>query len=256
MFFDLPPVDIGLKEEVRTEVVTHLRKIVSDEYVLYTKLYNYHWNVVGPFFGPLHAFFESLFGHKIKQVDLFAERIRALGHLAPGAMAEFLELTRLKEAGSKAQLSDSEMIRDLLKDYETIARHVRSDIEIIEKLGDKTTVNMLEEKLMQDDKDAWMLRSLATQVMPAGGGGGNQEKRAAKEPTPAKKMPEPETMKAEATEPVEQSQAPAAAAEVPAEELTPAVEAEPVQNAPVVAPPLPPLTPEPGLVTAGKLVEK
>ena len=49
--------DADLSEEQRTGVVKILNTLLCDEYLLYTKTRNYHWNVTGPQFHDLHKFF-------------------------------------------------------------------------------------------------------------------------------------------------------------------------------------------------------
>ena len=51
--------NIDLSEERRAGVVKILNTLLSDQYVLYTKTRNYHWNVTGPQFNDLHKFFEE-----------------------------------------------------------------------------------------------------------------------------------------------------------------------------------------------------
>ena len=149
--------DNGLTPEKRQEVIEHLNKILSDEFVLFVKLSKYHWNVRGPFFGPLHALFQTLYEQAFKDADLVAERVRALGGLSIGTMKEFLGLTRLAEVPGRNPV-DAEMIGDLVNDYQAIIKHVRSDIEKIEK-PDPVTANMLMTVVEQHEKSAWMLRS-------------------------------------------------------------------------------------------------
>lgn len=151
------PFDNGLTAEKRHEVIEHLNKILSDEMVLFVKITKYHWNVRGPFFGPLHAFFQSLYEQAFKDADLVAERVRALGELPVGTMKEFLGLTRLTEVSGRNP-ADAEMIGDLLADYQMIIKHLRSDIEKIERL-DPVTANMLMSVVEQHEKSSWMLRS-------------------------------------------------------------------------------------------------
>ncbi len=51
--------NIGIADEPRQAVIGILNTLLADEYLLYTKTRNYHWNVVGPQFNDLHKFFES-----------------------------------------------------------------------------------------------------------------------------------------------------------------------------------------------------
>src|ERR671911_715774 len=90
-------LNTGLTDAQRQGVVELLQKLLADEYVLYTKTRNYHWNVVGPQFNDLHKFFEDQYNQLNEIVDDVAERARALGGHALGTMTEFLKDTRLKE---------------------------------------------------------------------------------------------------------------------------------------------------------------
>src|SRR6185503_16333155 len=89
--------DIGLSDEQRDNVSTLLNALLSDEYVLYTKTRNYHWNVTGPQFNDLHKFFEAQYGELNIMIDDIAERVRALGERPIATLTEFLKAARLKE---------------------------------------------------------------------------------------------------------------------------------------------------------------
>src|SRR5215468_11633120 len=89
--------NLGITDKDRTAVVKILNTLLADEYVLYTKTRNYHWNVVGPQFNDLHKFFEAQYEELNDFVDDVAERIRQLGAESPATLAEFVKTTRLKE---------------------------------------------------------------------------------------------------------------------------------------------------------------
>lgn len=150
--------DIALPEKPRQEIVVHLKRVVADEFLLFTKLFKYHWNVRGPFFGPLHALFETQYRQAFDNTDRFAERIRALGFLAPGTLTEFADLSQIKEEPGKNP-ADTQMIADLLHDHEAIIKHLRKGIAKMQELGDEGTANMFAELIVQHEKSAWMLRA-------------------------------------------------------------------------------------------------
>ncbi|MGH7873731.1 MAG: Dps family protein, partial [Candidatus Binatia bacterium] len=78
--------NIGLSDEQCDKVVEILNTLLSDEYVLYTKTRNYHWNVLGPQFNDLHKFFEEQYTELNVVVDDVAERARTLGGWAFGTL--------------------------------------------------------------------------------------------------------------------------------------------------------------------------
>lgn len=152
-------LNIGLSEEQREGVVAILNTVLSDEYLLYTKTRNYHWNVVGPQFHDLHKFFEAQYNTLNEIVDDVAERARALGGNAFGTITEFLQHTRLKERAGYYP-DDRGMIATLLADHEALIRHLRVDLETCaEKYHDMGTNDFLTGLMEQHEKMAWMLRA-------------------------------------------------------------------------------------------------
>jgi starvation-inducible DNA-binding protein len=151
--------NIGLSEEQRAGVVAMLNTLLADEYLLYTKTRNYHWNVVGPQFNDLHTFFEAQYNALNQIVDDVAERARALGGNAFGTMAEFLKYTRLTEQpGHYPHARD--MIASLLADHEALICHLRVDLETcVDKYHDAGTNDFLTGLMEQHEKMAWMLRA-------------------------------------------------------------------------------------------------
>lgn len=153
-------VNIGLSDEQRRGVVEVLSKILSDEYVLYTKTRNYHWNVVGPQFNDLHKFFQSQYEDLDEIVDDVAERIRHIGENAPGTMSEFVKLARLVETPGESP-DARKMIAHLMRDHEAVIRQLRTDLETVgTKCKDLGTSDFLTGLMEKHEKMAWMLRAL------------------------------------------------------------------------------------------------
>src|SRR5882762_3919066 len=110
---------IGIKEESQSEIAHELAKLLADEFVLYTKTRNAHWNVEGADFHSMHIFFEQQYEQLDETMDGVAERIRQLGHYAPATLQSFLQLTHLTE--KLGERNDSMgFIKELLKDHENI----------------------------------------------------------------------------------------------------------------------------------------
>ena len=151
--------NIGIHDRHRSQIANELSKLVADEYILYTKTRNAHWNVVGPDFSAMHAFFESQYDQLDEIIDDVAERVRSLGHRAPGSLAEFLELTQLRESPRTTRTS-LDFIEELLADHEAIIRTQRPNIERFEaELGDAGTSDFITALVEQHEKMAWMLRA-------------------------------------------------------------------------------------------------
>ena len=155
------PIDIGIPEESRQKIAGGLSHFLADTYTLYLKTHNFHWNVVGPMFQTLHLMFEQHYNELWMAVDLIAERIRALGALAPGSYSEFANLSTVKE--EKGGLKAEGMIRSLIEGHETVIRTARSIFPVAEKVQDQVTMDLLTQRMQVHEKTAWMLRSLLEQ---------------------------------------------------------------------------------------------
>jgi starvation-inducible DNA-binding protein len=153
------PGHIGLSQKQRQGVVEILSPLLADEYLLYTKTRNYHWNVVGPQFNDLHKFFEAQYEALDEVIDDVAERARTLGGRAVATLAEFLKLARLKEHPGR-QLAARDMLRDLLADHEALIQTLRQDLDTaMARHGDAGTSDFLTGLMERHEKMAWMLRS-------------------------------------------------------------------------------------------------
>jgi starvation-inducible DNA-binding protein len=150
---------IGINDENRKAVSFELSKLLADEFLLYTKTRNAHWNVEGPDFHSMHLFFESQYEQLDEIMDGVAERIRSLGHYAPATLKAFLELTHLTEKiGDK---NDSlAFIKELLEDHESIIEFIRGNIEpFASKYSNYGTSDYITGLMEDHEKMAWMLRS-------------------------------------------------------------------------------------------------
>lgn len=151
--------NIGITQKHLEEISQILSHILADEFVLYTKTRNAHWNIEGSNFHSLHTLFESQYNEIAEIVDTVAERIRILGNYAPATLKQFLALTQLKEQTRKNN-DNINFIKDLLVDHETIIAHIRIKIEHIEEqLKDAGTVDLLAGLIAYHEKVSWMLRS-------------------------------------------------------------------------------------------------
>ena len=150
---------IGLSDTNRNGVLKLLAPLLADEYVLYTKTRNYHWNVVGPQFNDLHKFFEGQYEALNEVVDDVAERARSLGGKAFGTLAEFSQHSRLKEQPGQQPVALA-MVSNLLADHEAMVRTLREDLAVVmDKYADAGTSDFLTGLLEKHEKMAWMLRA-------------------------------------------------------------------------------------------------
>jgi starvation-inducible DNA-binding protein len=132
-------------------------RLLADSYTLYLKTHNYHWNVTGPMFTTLHTLFETEYNELALAVDEIAERIRALGEVAPGSYTEFARLSKVKEA--RGVPAAREMIRQLVADNRTVAATAQQLFDVADQSGDQGTADLATRRIQVAEKTCWMLQS-------------------------------------------------------------------------------------------------
>jgi starvation-inducible DNA-binding protein len=150
-------IDLGIDEGQRREIAQGLSRLLADTYTLYLKTHNFHWNVKGPMFNSLHLMFETQYTELALAVDLIAERIRALGEVAPGSYSVFAKLSSVKEAEGVPDAL--EMVRILAEDQLAVVRTARSVFPLADAAHDEPTADLLTQRMQVHEKTAWMLRA-------------------------------------------------------------------------------------------------
>lgn len=151
-------IDTGIAEALRERITAGLARLLADSYLLLVKTHGFHWNVTGPQFTSLHAMFMTQYTELQTAVDEIAERIRALGVVAPGSYAQFAQLASIPEEPGAP--SADVMVRQLVGDHEALARAIRDLLPIAAEGKDEASVDLLVGRLGLHEKTAWMLRSL------------------------------------------------------------------------------------------------
>ena len=152
-------INIGIGEKDRGAIAGGLARLLADTYTLYLTTHNFHWNVTGPMFNTLHQMFMVQYTELWTAVDPIAERIRSLGHAAPGSYAQFGALASIPDAPVSPPKA-LEMVRILVDGHEAVARTARGMFPLADKAGDEPTADLLTQRLMVHEQTAWMLRSL------------------------------------------------------------------------------------------------
>ena len=128
-------MDTGISPKDRAAIAQGLSRLLADTYVVYLKTHNFHWNVEGPMFQTLHQMFMDQYTETWNAIDLVAERIRSLGHYAPGTYAEYNKLARIKETPGVPKAE--QMVRLLIEGQEAIVKTAREVLPIAEKADDQ-----------------------------------------------------------------------------------------------------------------------
>jgi starvation-inducible DNA-binding protein len=152
-------INIGISDSNRQEVKNVLERVLADEFILYTKTRNAHWNVEGNDFYEKHTLFETQYEQLDSTIDSVAERIRIVGFKAPASLQQFLALTQLSEE-NKSEYDSQSLITELLLDHEAIILFLRENINLLaNEYGDLGTSDFITGLLQEHEKTAWILRS-------------------------------------------------------------------------------------------------
>ena len=153
-----PSINIGIGDDDREKIANGLSALLADSYTLYLMTHNFHWNVTGPQFNSLHLMFMGQYTEQWNALDVIAERIRALGHPAPGTYKEFVKLASINEVTGVPKAS--EMVGHLVFAQEATARTARKLFPVVEAAHDQPTADLLTQRIEVHEKTAWMLRSI------------------------------------------------------------------------------------------------
>ena len=136
--------------------LTALNQLIADYSLTAQNARFCHWNVVGPHFEDDHEFFWKLYEELADEVDLFAERIRAMRLNPISSLADIIEMSQFTEY--VLPMTARNMQKNILTDYEKIS-------EEMWKMADTTQDDVVTQDIIvgakrQIDKRAWMLRSM------------------------------------------------------------------------------------------------
>lgn len=141
----------------RKAVAEGLAKLLADTYAVYLKTHGYHWNVRGPNFSQLHTLFMAQYTEMWTAIDEVAERIRALGELAPQGYGAFANLSSIKD-GDPSKNAE-EMLNDLIASQETLIGTLYAILPAAQEAGDEVSASLISDRLTAHEKHVWMLRS-------------------------------------------------------------------------------------------------
>lgn len=136
---------------------TALRGVLADSYVLMMKTQACHWNTRGYDFFALHTLTEAQYNALFAAIDVMAERLRALGVLAPASLSQLLHAATLVELGL---VPGTEAVARLLaEDHEALSLQAQEAADLAAEHDDPATHDLLVTRMAVHDKAAWLLRS-------------------------------------------------------------------------------------------------
>lgn len=146
---------LNLDKSKTKNTVKEMNVLLADYQLYYQKLRNYHWNIVGQNFFDLHQQFEEMYDDAKLKIDEIAERILTLRFQPESNLSEYLKITNLKE--SISDVSDRDMVSNLLDDHGTIIKQMRKVVELADKNSDEGTIDLIGAYIRELEKTSWML---------------------------------------------------------------------------------------------------
>lgn len=138
-------------------VVETINKQIANWGVLYVKIHNYHWFVKGKQFFTLHEKFEELYKEADLRIDELAERVLSIKGRPIATMKEMLAEASIKEANGDE--SADQMVKTIVKDFQTMIGEMRKAIDLAEEAGDHTSADMMTAVQTSLEKHVWMLEA-------------------------------------------------------------------------------------------------
>ena len=153
------------KETTKISARTHptvaqaMYQCVAETTVTTMMAQNFHWNVTGMAFGPLHALFQDIYEDHFQAQDELAERIRSIGHTVDGRLTSMIDISKVIEDPEGFRKNDKEMITALAEAQKTLAATLAGASDIAAANGDKLTEDLCVERGRAHEKFAWLLES-------------------------------------------------------------------------------------------------
>ena len=143
----------------RPTVAQAMYQCVAETAVTTMMAQNFHWNVTGMAFGPLHALFQEIYEDHFQAQDELAERIRSIGHTVDGRLSTMIDISKVIEDPEGSHKNDKEMITTLVEAQKTLSATLSGAGDIAAANGDKLTEDLCVERGRTHEKFAWLLRS-------------------------------------------------------------------------------------------------
>lgn len=142
---------------MNNKTIAQLKVILASSHIFSLKLQNYHWNVTGPNFKPLHELFGEQYEELSDAIDEIAERIRAIGGVVEANVVEFSKLSKIKCGDHN--LNATAMLKDLSESHKTMVSLLNEGIKIGQEEGDEASVDLLIGRIAAHEKALWMIDS-------------------------------------------------------------------------------------------------
>lgn len=150
-----------LDKKLLQPVISNIEKLLANLHVQYHNLRHFHWNVTGRNFIELHTHFEELYKDIEAFIDETAERLRSLDVYPQKTLQEYAVLAEVQE---QVHLRDAwQMVEAIRQGSEVIASNLEDILKAAETAEDFGSGDMYATRLVELEKQSWMIKSLLQQ---------------------------------------------------------------------------------------------
>jgi starvation-inducible DNA-binding protein len=143
----------------KVELAEHLAHLLADTVTLSHIAQGYHWNVTGPDFKEMHAFFSEIYGDLDGAVDPLAENIVKLGYDAPYFLGDFEGLSCIKGVARIEDGYAKEMIESLFELNGHLIGCAKGAFDVANAINEQGIANFLAERIDMHQKWNWQLKA-------------------------------------------------------------------------------------------------
>ncbi|NEN22188.1 DNA starvation/stationary phase protection protein [Cryomorpha ignava] len=145
---------LGFNREEASELAESLNLLLCNYSVVYQKIRNFHWNVVGGDFFDVHEKLEEEYLSAAENIDTVAERVRVLGFKPISTLAEYLEKAEVEEV--TGDLSSDKMMEEVIQDYEVLLSFMVDVADLAVENGDLGTETIMRSMIIRTEGKHWM----------------------------------------------------------------------------------------------------
>lgn len=144
---------------MKKELATVLNTYLADLGVLYIKLHNLHWNVVGRDFKQVHEYLETLYDGVSGVLDEVAELLKMQGEQPLASLKDYLAAASVQELPS-AELHSGEVLSIVHGDLAALRDQAQQIRTAAAAEDNYAVVSMMESHLAQYNKTLWFVEAM------------------------------------------------------------------------------------------------
>ncbi len=138
--------------------VAALKQGLSDSYTMQYRAHAYHWNVEGPDFQEMHAFFAMIQHDVYESIDKWAENIRTMNAMTPQSLAEVGMPSTIEDVSVSSDPMD--MCVALYEANEVCIASINEAFRVASEANEQGIANFLADRDAAHKKWRWQLNAI------------------------------------------------------------------------------------------------